>query len=204
MSAQPRSAGGYRLHMLVIAMTLAATLTLAAADCSPRKAAPALLVDGSVAGDLGLLAEETWSVFLDVFRARASCFGPVTLKATRSLDSRAVYDPDTLTVTVRVPATAAVLKGALVHEFAHHVEFQCQEHEELRPAFIAALDLPAGTEWRPDNASAGAPASVRADVPSELYAEATVNLVLGRQPVTTGVRINDEAIRAVQVWATGE
>jgi hypothetical protein len=159
-------------------------------------------VDESVASDFRLLAEETWTSFLVVFRARASCFGPVTLRATRSLDSRALYDPDTSTVTVRVPATSAVLKGALVHEFAHHVEFQCQEHEALRPAFLAALGLPADTEWRPDSLSAAARRHV--DIPSEQYAEATVILVLGRRPVSTGVRVNDEAVRAVKVWAAGE
>jgi hypothetical protein len=139
-----------------------------------------------------------------VFRARADCFGPVTLQAERSLNSRAVYDPGTATVTVRVPATPAVLRGALVHEFAHHVEFQCEEHEELRPAFLAGLGLPAGTEWRPDSGSAGAPASVRADVPSEQYAEAVVILVLGGRPVTTGVQVNDEAVHAIKAWAVGE
>lgn len=156
----------------------------------------------SVASDFRLLAEETWASFLLVFRARADCFGPVTLQAVRSLDSRAVYDPGTATVTVRVPATPAVLKGALVHEFAHHVEFQCQEHEELRPAFLAALGLPADTEWRPDSVSAAARRHV--DIPSEQYAEATVILVLGRRPVSTGVQVNDEAVRAVKVWAAGE
>jgi hypothetical protein len=161
-------------------------------------------VGESVASDFRYLAEETWASFLLVFRARADCFGPVTLQAVSSLDSRAVYDPSTATVTVRVPATPAVLKGALVHEFAHHVEFQCQEHEELRPVFLAALGLPAGTEWRPDNGSATAPASVRDDIPSEQYAEAAVILVLGRRPVTTGVRVSDEAVRAVEVWAAGE
>jgi hypothetical protein len=105
---------------------------------------------------------------------------------------------------VRVPATPAVLKGALVHEWAHHVEFQCEKHKELRPAFLVAMGLPAGTEWRPDNGSAAAPASVRADIPSEQYAEAVVILVLGRQPVTTGVRVNDEAVHAVELWAAGE
>ncbi|MGD9048127.1 MAG: hypothetical protein PVF77_08750, partial [Anaerolineae bacterium] len=121
-----------------------------------------------------------------------------------SLDSRAVYDPDTATVAVRVPGTPAVLKGALVHEFAHHLEFQCQEHEDLRPAFLAALGLPAGTEWRPGNGSATAPANVYGDIPSEQYAEAAVILVLGRRPVTTGVRVTDEAVRAVEAWATGK
>jgi hypothetical protein len=139
-----------------------------------------------------------------MFRARADCFGPVTLQAARSLDSRAVYDPDTATVTVRVPGTSAMLRGALIHEFAHHVEFQCSEHEDLRPAFLAALGLPADTEWRPGSGSAGALARVRADVPSEQYAEATVILVLGRRQVTTGVQVNDEAVRAVKAWAACE
>jgi hypothetical protein len=159
-------------------------------------------VGESVASDFRLLAEEAWASFLLVFRARADCFGPVTLQAVRSLGSRAVYDPSTATVTVRVPATPAVLKGALVHEFAHHVEFQCQEHEELRPVFLAALGLPADTEWRPDSGSAAARRHV--DIPSEQYAEATVILVLGRRLVSTGVHVNDEAVRAVKVWADRE
>ena len=204
MSAQLRGPGEHWLRVLAIGVVLTVTLGVAAVSCSPRNAPPALLVDESVASDFRLLAEETWTSFLVVFRARASCFGPVALQATRSLDSRALYDPDTATVTVRVPATPAVLQGALVHEFAHHVEFQCQEHEELRPAFLAALGLPASTEWRPDNGSAAAPERVRGDIPSEQYAEATVILVLGRRPVSTGVRVNDEAVRAVKVWAAGE
>ena len=202
MSAQARGPGGYRFRVLAIGLVLAATLGICAVSCTVRNNGPALLVGESVASDFRLLADETWASFLLVFRARADCFGPVTLQAVRSLDSRAVYDPSTATVTVRVPATPAVLKGALVHEFAHHVEFQCQEHEELRSAFLAALGLPAGTEWRPDDGSAAA--RVRGDIPSEQYAEATVILVLGRRPVSTGVQVNDEAVRAVKVWAARE
>lgn len=205
MSAQTRGPGGYRFRVLTIGLVLAVTLGASVVSCAVRNLEPALVVGESVASDFRLLAEETWASFLLAFRARAECFGPVTLQAERSLDSRAVYDPGTATVTVRVPATPAVLRGALVHEFAHHVEFQCQEHEEaLRPAFLAALGLPADTEWRPGSGSAAAPASMRGNVPSEQYAEATVILVLGRRPVTTGVRVSDEAIRAVQVWAAGE
>jgi len=180
------------------------TLGTSVVSCAVRNNEPVLVVGESVASDFRLLAEETWSSFLLAFRARADCFGPVTLQAERSLDSRAIYDPSTATVTVRVPATPAVLKGALVHEFAHHVEFQCVEHEDLRPAFLAALGLPEDTEWRPDNGSAAAPARRRVDIPSEQYAEATVILVLSRRPVTTGVQVNDEAVRAIKVWAAGE
>ena len=204
MSAQARGPGGSRLPVLAIGMVLAATLGIGAVGCSARKATPALLVDESVASDFRLLAEETWASFLVAFRARADCFGPVTLQVARSLDSRAVYDPDTATVTVRVPGTPAMLKGALVHEWAHHVEFQCPEHMEFRPVFLASLGLPASTVWRPVNGSATAPTNVYGDIPSEQYAEATVILVLGRRPVTTGVRVNDEAVRAVEAWAAGK
>ena len=204
MSAQARGPGRHWLRVLAIGIILTGTLGMAAVGCAPRSEAPALLFDESVASDFHLLAEETWTSFLAVFRARTGCFGPVTLRATRSLDTRARYDPNTSTMDVRVPATPAVLKGALVHEWAHHVEFHCEKHKELRPAFLAAMGLPASTEWRPDNGSAAAPASVRADIPSEQYAEAVVILVLGRQPVTTGVRVNDEAVHAVELWAAGE
>jgi hypothetical protein len=204
MSTLVRGPGGYRFRALAIGWVLAVTLGASIMGCAVRNNEPELIVGESVASDFRLVAEETWASFLEVFRARADCFGPVTLQAERSLESRAVYDPGTATVTVRVPATPAILRGALVHEFAHHVEFQCQEHMELRPVFLGALGLPADTEWRPGSGPAGAPSSVRTDVPSEQYAEATVNLVLGRRPVTTGVRVSDEAIRAVQVWATGK
>lgn len=204
VSAQVCGLDGSPLRALAVGILLAVILSAGVVSCSVPDDAPAVLVGESVASDFRLLAVETWASFLVAFRARVDCFGPVILQATRTLDSRAVYDPSTATVTVRVPATPAVLKGALVHEFAHHVEFQCQEHEELRPAFLAALGLPADTEWRPDNGSAAAPARVRGDIPSEQYAEATVILVLGRRPVSTGVQVNDEAVRAVKVWAARE
>ena len=117
---------GSRIRVLAAGVVLTVILSAGVVRCSTPDDAPALLVDESVASDFRFLAEETWASFLLVFRARADCFGPVTLQAVRSLDSRAVYDPSTATVTVRVPATPAVLKGALVHEFAHHVEFQCR------------------------------------------------------------------------------
>ena len=195
---------GNRIRVLAAGVVLIAVLSAGVASCLVPDDAPALLVGESVASDFRLLAEETWTDFLAAFRARVDCFGPVTLQATRTLDSRAVYDPDNATVTVRVPATPAMLRGALIHEFAHHVEFQCPEHEDLRPPFLAALGLPAGTEWRHDPLPKGAPAGKGSDVPSEQYAEATVILVLGRRQVSTGVWVNEEAVRTVEVWAAGD
>jgi len=182
-----------------IAVVLIVVVTLAG---EPRLQDPPQLVMGeSVHADLAALAQETWDQFLTVFRVRWDCFGDVRLEAAYGLESRAGYDPDTATVTVRVPGTAAMLQSGLVHEWAHHIEFQCPAHEELRPAFLAAQGLPPNTPWRPADLPAYVPSSVWADIPSEQYAEAVVELVLGGRPIPTGARVSPEAVHVVGEWA---
>jgi hypothetical protein len=165
---------------------------------------PRLIVDDSVAADFRLVAVRTWDRFLAAFWARRDCFGDVTLRAARSLGSRAAYDPILATVTVRVPGTRAMLQGALVHEWAHHVEFQCAEHLSLRPAFLAAQDLPPGTPWRPHDRPAEIPASMWAEIPSEQYAEAAIMFVLGSRQIATHARFSQEALAVLGRWAAGE
>jgi len=160
-------------------------------------------MDDSVAGDFQTLAEETWKQFLTVFQARTDCFGDVHLHAAYDLNNRAAYDPVTATVSVHVPATAAMLQSALVHEWAHHIEFQCDAQKEMRPAFLAAQGLPADTLWRPDDTPANTPESVWADIPSEQYAEATIELVLGQRQIPTGARVRVEAVQVIAEWASG-
>ena len=194
-------AGG--IVALAIAITLG-TMLLPGAGASHDDNVPELHVGPSVGADFELVARETWAQFLTTFRARQGCFGDVTLRATSALDSRAAYDPDTATVTVRVPGTRAMLQSALIHEWAHHVEFQCAAHVELRPAFLAAQGLPLDTPWRPDTPPADVPASLWAGIPSEQCAEAAIEAVLGSRPVPTNVRLTREAVRVVQAWARGE
>ena len=200
-----RSKAGIGLLLLAFAFLVSWT----ASSCWPSdvpfpKKRPELIIDDSVADDFQALALETWEQFLAVFQARSGCFGDVRLRATRTLNSRAGYDPDSGTVTVRVPGTPAMLQGALVHEWAHHIEFQCAEHEELRPAFLAAQGVAPGTPWRPDIAPANMPTSMWADIPSEQYAEATIVLVLGERRIPTKVRVRDEAVCVIAEWATGD
>jgi hypothetical protein len=188
----------------VLAAVVAAVVAgLALASCSQPKDAPQLIVDESVASDLEALALETWDQFLAVFQARSGCFGDVTLRAIQTLEARAGYDPETATVTIRVPGTAALLQGALVHEWAHHVEFQCEEHKQLRPKFLAAQGLSADTVWRTDSTPAHTPEQEWQAIPSEQYAEATIVLVLGRRQITTAVRVTEDAVRAIEMWAEG-
>jgi hypothetical protein len=164
---------------------------------------PQLIIEDSVASDLAALAGDTWTQFLDVLEGRTGCFGDVRLRASRNLGDRAAYNPDTATVTVRVPGSRALLQSALIHEWAHHVEFQCQEHEELRAAFMAAQGLPPDVPWRPDLAPADIPASEWAEIPSEQYAEAMIVLVLGRRQTPTLASVKAEAVRVLAEWAEG-
>ena len=165
---------------------------------------PRLLVGKSVGADFEALALATWDRFLWILRARQDCFGDVRLEAAYQLDSRAGYDPDTATATVRVPGTVAMLQSGLIHEWAHHVEFQCPAHQELRPAFLAAQGLPADTPWRPSGKTTDVNAEEWASIPSEQYAEAMVELVLGGRPIPTGARVSPGAIRVLETWARGD
>lgn len=161
----------------------------------PREA-PQLHFDASVAEDFRTLANDTWVLFLSTFEGRTNCFGDVTLRTDKTLSSRAAYDPNSATVTVRVPGTPAFLQAALVHEWAHHVEFHCAEHQSVRAEIIAALELPVDTTWQFDHSWA--------ESPSENYAEAAVELVLGDHPLPTKIRVKPEVVQILSDWAVGE
>ncbi|MEN8235093.1 MAG: hypothetical protein ABFR89_09260 [Actinomycetota bacterium] len=156
---------------------------------------PALRFDDTVPDDLRALAAETWEDFLDAHRARHDCISPVVLNAAWELDDRAEYRPNSTTVVIRIPGTAPNLRNGLIHEFAHHVEFTCPEHEELRPEFLAAQGLPASTDWFDGGAWEM--------TPSEHYAEATTEVVLGRRSHHGGISISDEAVAVVRRWGSG-
>jgi len=43
-----------------------------------------------------------------------------------------------------------------------------------------------------------------ASIPSEQYAEAMVELVLGGRPIRTGARVSPGAIHVLEAWARGD
>lgn len=184
-------------------LVVCAAACAALAGCWQPAVEPRLIAGSSVAPDLQALADETWLQFLAAFQARTGCIGEVHLRAAHDLADRAVYEPATATVTVRVPATAAMLQAGLVHEWAHHLEYRCAAQQELRPAFLAAQGLPADTPWRPDGGATAAGDSW-ASIPSEQYAEATVELVLGSRQIPTAARVSPEAVQVIRVWAAGQ
>ncbi len=190
----------FKIALVVVGMLLAGCASTA--NPTPRPL-PRLLIDDSVGADFAAVAQATWQQFLGAFKARAECFGDVNLRAATELDSRAAYDPKTATVTVHVPGTVAMLQSALIHEWAHHVEFQCPAQKEMQPAFLAAQGLPADTQWRPDDPPAEMPDSVWAAIPSEQYAEAAIEVVLGERPIPTTARVSVQAVQVVARWAAG-
>jgi hypothetical protein len=126
------------------------------------------------------------------------------VKADYDLADRAMYDPRTATVFVRVPERASILKGALVHEWAHHVEFQCEAHTEMRAAFIEAQGMPANTPWRSKDGTTNILSSDWASIPSEQYAETTIVVVSGERPVSTKAPITAEGVEVIRTWAQRE
>lgn len=195
-----------KIGCLVVTVAVAVLINTALSSCSQTEGPPELIFDESVADDFETLAIETWDEFLTVFQVRTGCFGDVRLRAARTLGSRAAYDPDSDTITIRVPGTPAILQGALIHEWAHHIEFQCDEQKDLRPAFLKAQGLPLDTPWWPDSTPVNTytPVSTWADIPSEQYAEATIVLVLGRRRISTGVRVTEEAVHVIAEWVAGD
>lgn len=155
---------------------------------------PRLLLDESVAADFGELADETWESFVAAFPAQRECIGAVTLVAVYDLDDRAKYDAGRAQMAVRVPGPRVLLERAVVHELAHHLEFSCNAHLAIRPAFLTALGWDPETDWFEGQAWE--------DIPSEVFAEAVVEVVFKDFDIVhTGIGlIPVDAVEVVMNW----
>lgn len=196
----PQQARTRRLYLLLSSLCLLLVIWHIG-SYDEHSTTPQLIIDSSVKPDFAALIQETWDQFMLVFAARSNCFGDVRIKADYGMTDRAMYDPRTATITVRVPGRASKLKGALVHEWAHHVEFQCEAHTELREAFTAAQGMPTNTPWRSEGGSVNVLSSDWANIPSEQYAETTIVLVLGKRPVETNAPITEDGLTVIRTWA---
>lgn len=186
--------GSRRWLVTVVAAGAIVTLGMGAAadEALPRR--PAIHFAQGVPGDLRQLATSTWGRLLDAFPARSRCLPDVTLRGAWRLATRAAYVRQKRLVTVRIPGTAPNLQATMVHEFAHHMEFTCPQQQRLRPRFLAAQGLPPGTSWLGGE--------TWARIPSEQFAEATVQVVLGGRPDPM-VLVRPEALQAIRDWGRG-
>ena len=178
------------------ALALAAVVAASAQAMTPTEPRrPAITFDGDVPWDVRALATDTWRGFTDAFSSRWSCIPDVALDVAWTMPDRATYDPSRNEIVVRVPWTSANLEVAMLHEFAHHVEFTCIEHLVLRPRFLGSTGLDLDTPWRGGDDWA--------TIPSERAAEATVAFVLGGPPPHVVVPLDDAEIAAIAEWAEG-
>ncbi|MGB5381826.1 MAG: hypothetical protein WBN35_11185 [Acidimicrobiia bacterium] len=182
------------MRRVLIFVVLATAMVAAAFVIARPDPAPELHFDASVPDDLRAVAVEAWDGFLGAHPARVDCIGPINMSAAWELDDRAEYHPTTATLVIRVPGTAPNLTNDLTHEFAHHVEFTCPEHEAIRPNFLAAQGFPASADWFSG--------TTWETTPSEQYAEATSVVVLGQGGHHDGIVISDEATAVVRRWAS--
>ena len=186
-----------RRVVVVTLAAIAAALTVAVGSAAERPLPdrPGIAFAPGVPDDLRALATSTWVRFLDAFPARWGCVPDVTVAGAWRFPNRGDYDPDTRLVTVRIPGTATNLRATMVHEFAHHLEFTCLEHRLFRPRFLAAQGLLPGTPW--------ARAATWAEMPSEQWAEATIQVILGRRPGHALIDVRPAAVAAVRAWGAG-
>jgi hypothetical protein len=181
-----------KLALVLVSMTL--MVRLAAADTVDTTGArPAVAIAEGVPGDFEDLALATWVVFTEAFPARRDCLASVTVDAAWVLDDLAAYDPSRRLVTVRIPGTAPNLRASLVHEFAHHLEFTCPAQRALRPSFLAAQGLSRDAPWFKG--------ATWERTPSEQFAEATTEFVLGHRNAHVPTVVTAQAVQTVRTWA---
>lgn len=157
--------------------------------------------DGPVLGndmptDLVELVDATLQTVEDEAPARADCLQGLVIRHAWELDDRAQYDPDTSTVVLRVPSTASRLEFSLVHEIAHHFEYTCQAQAEIRSAFLDTQGLDPNTAW-----FEGDPWE---EIPSEQFATALAMVVTDGTDTMRRVRVTDESLELVDLWAKGD
>jgi len=176
------------LRIGVAAIVLGALLVV---SCST--AAPTLVFGHDTPDDLRDVASSTFEVFVSRFPDRADCIGRITLTGARRLDDRARYIPEERSVILRIPATASHIESSLVHEWAHHLEFVCESHRDLRPAFLRSVGLPPETDWFGGE--------VWERIPSEMFASAVIEYVLERRDEGSTIVLDPETIDLVRNWA---
>jgi len=110
-------------------------------------------------------------------------------------NNRGSYCPETGVIKLKVDRDERGLRETLVHELAHLVEFSCDDHLAMRAPFTRAGPHPTsgwreGEQW--------------AYIPSERFAEATVELLFGDRRIRAGVDLTSAELAVVAAWWAGE
>lgn len=185
-----------RWQAVALIVLVIGLVPLTAADVPPSYPQPAVTLASGMPDDLQHLVRQTWRRFVQAFPARAGCLEPLTVDGAWELADRARYDPARHVVQVRIPATAPNLEASLVHEFAHHLEFTCRRQIELRASFLLAQGFDRQVPWFDGGRWE--------QTPSEQFAEAVGEYVLGERPAHARTTTTGAALRVIETWATAD
>lgn len=149
-----------------------------------------------VPADVRAELDLTWGHFLDRFEARTECFDDVSVELVRAVDGGdARYVVDENLIEIEIPTTPARFRESLAHELGHHIEHTCSDFAALRDELQPLLG-------GPDRAWAGG--EVWEETPSELWAEAVVQLVNGeRIRHADEVVVEPAVIDLIRSWGLG-
>jgi hypothetical protein len=133
----------------------------------------------------------TVAEFVAVFEDRRECIGGSELRLVRAIDEGdARYVGAEQLIEIEIPTSPRRFRDSLVHELAHHVERTCPDAADLREAIVAAT-----------GATAWAGQARWEHRPSELWAEAVVQIVLGeRVRFARSVPLDDAVVDAARRW----
>lgn len=156
---------------------------------------PAIRFAAGVPSDVEALGEATWDEFVAFFADRRDCFPDVTVDvAWHDYPERAEYFAADDRVVLRIPATAPRLRTSLLHEFAHHLEANCEAVSEMTTPIRLAQGLAPDAPWYD--------AELWSMTPSEHFAETVTEAIAGfRTNNTELIAVSEEAMAIVAEWA---
>jgi hypothetical protein len=129
--------------------------------------------------------------FVGVFAARRRCIGGAELQLVHEIDDGdARYVAAEYLIEIEIPTSPRRFRESLVHELAHHVDHSCPDADVLRTELVTVVGATGWTgqeRWE--------------DRPSELWAEAVVEIVLGeRVRFERSVPLDHGVVEAARRW----
>jgi hypothetical protein len=133
----------------------------------------------------------TTADFVAVFAARRGCIGGAELQLVREVDDGdARYVAAENLIEIEIPTSPRRFRDSLVHELAHHVDHACPDADTLRTDVMTATGA---TDWTGQERWE--------QRPSELWAEAVVEIVLGeRVRSARSIPLDDGVVDAARRW----
>ena len=179
--------------VLGLAAVIAVVAVLAWPSAEPGE--PVVSFVQPVPDDVETEARSAVADFVDRFASRRDCAGGAEVVLVDDVpDGDARYVRADAVIEIEIPTSPRRFRDSLVHELAHHVEQRCPDFALLRDRILV---LTGADSWT------GQPRW--ADRPSEMWAEAVVEVVLGeRARFGRSVPLDPALVDAVSEWAAAD